>query len=147
MTERRPIRSEEELAGAFDQLFDEIPAPQTREEIDDYIREAGINPDEFGARIKEIARSALEASPLNWKNRGQEIKRERDTLDKFFQVAGQSREDLLSKIDKIMNKIAATNPRLVPIHYRNRTELSEDDLGSLLEELLFVAKQSNIDTD
>ena len=69
MSEQKPIRSEEELAGAFDQLFDEIPAPQTQDEIDDYIREAGIDPDEFGALIKEMAANARRrASELSWQN-------------------------------------------------------------------------------
>jgi hypothetical protein len=146
MTERKPIRSEEELVRAFDQLFDEIPAPKTRDEIDDYIRDAGINPDEFGAHIREITGYALKVSPLNWRNRSQgEINRARATLNKIIQLAGQNREELLSKIDKVMDKIAAVNPSLSTIQYRNRAELSAEDLTSLLEELLFVAEQSNID--
>jgi hypothetical protein len=146
MTERRPIRSEEELAGAFDQLFDEIPAPQTREEIYDYIREAGIDPDEFGAQIKEITSKALQISPLNWRNSGQEeIERARKALDKFNKFADHSREELLSTVDKVLGRIIAFNPKLAPIHHRNRAELSVEDLASLLEELMFIADQSNID--
>jgi vacuolar-type H+-ATPase subunit E/Vma4 len=146
MTERKPIRSEEELAEAFDQLFDEIPSPHSREEIDEYIREAGIDPDSFGAQIKEIASKALRESPLNWRNHAQEeIEQTRAHLEKCERITNRDRGDLLSLIDKVMEKIGKSYPRLAPVHYRNRSELSNDDLVSLLQELMFIAERSNIE--
>lgn len=60
MTERKPIRSDEELAEAFDQLFSDIPSPRSQAEIEEYIREEGIDPEEFGMRIKTNAKRALQ---------------------------------------------------------------------------------------
>jgi hypothetical protein len=148
MTKRKPIKTEEELVEAFDQLFDEIPSPQTREEIDEYIYEAGIDPEEFGAEVANIAADALKESPLNWRNRGQEeIARARANLEKIEKVEGRDRSNLLSIIDKFMEKIRSTNPKLAPIHYRSRDELSDEDLVSLVQELTFIAEQSNIDPE
>jgi hypothetical protein len=146
MTEGKPIRSEEELAEAFDQLFDEIPSPQTREEFNAYIREAGIDPDGFGAQIREITSKALRESPLNWRNHAEnEIEKARARLEKYEKFTNRGRGDLLSLIDKVMEKIENNYPSLAPVHYRNRSELSNDDLVSLLQELMFIAERSNIE--
>ena len=149
MTERKPIRSEEELAEAFDQLFSEIPPPQTEEEINEYIIEAGYDPDEFGEQIKNIASEALKNSPLNWRNQiaQSEIEEARSQLEKINELANKDRKDIFSIIEKVMAQIKEANPQLAPVHYRNRSELSEEDLVSLLQELLFIANQSNIDID
>lgn len=148
MTERKPIRSEEELAEAFDQLFDEIPSPQTQEEIDEYIREAGIDPDEFGARIKKLTIKALAESPINWRIRSKaEIEEARAQLDSIGAIANKERNNLLSIIDKALEQILVTNPQLISLHHRNRTELSDEDLLSLLQELMFIAERSNIHLD
>jgi hypothetical protein len=148
MAKRKPIETEEELAEAFDQLFNEIPSPQTREEIDEYIYEAGIDPEEFGAAVAKIAATALKESPLNWRNRAQEeIVRARANLEKFDKIKTGDRSNLLSTIDKFMEKIKSTNPKLAPVHYRNRDELSDEDLASLIKEIMFIAEQSNIDLE
>ncbi|KAA3642042.1 MAG: hypothetical protein DWQ07_25955 [Chloroflexi bacterium] len=147
MTERKPIRSEEELAEAFDQLFSEIPSPQSQEEINDFIREAGINPDEFGVQIKELAVKALQTSPYNWRNKQAqaEIEEAGVQIDKIEKIGNADRLKLLDMIDNIVNKIKDSNPQFVPVHYRNKLELPEEDLASLLQELVFIAKQENIE--
>lgn len=148
MTAKKPIRSEEELVEVFYQLFDEIPSPQSSVEIEEYIREAGIDPDKFGSFVKEIALNALAESPLNWRNRDEvEVELARAQLVSIGQSADKDRESLLSTIDKVIEKIFATNPNLAPIHYRNRTELSVEDLVSLLQELKFLADKSNVELD
>jgi len=149
MTERKPIRSEEELAEVFDQLFSEIPSPQSQAEIDEYIREAGIDPDEFGLQIKKLAYEALRTSPLNWRNQltKAEIKEARAQLGKVKKITTQDRRKLLEIIDNVLEKINISNPNLAPVHYRNKSELSEEDLTSLLQELVFIAEQENIEID
>lgn len=149
MTERKPIRSEEELAEAFDQLFSEIPSPRSRTEIDKYIIEAGIDPDEFGLQIKESAIEALQTSPLNWRNQQTqaEIKEARAQLDKIGKIAKQDRSRLLELIDNALEKLNISNPNLAPVHYRNKSDLSEEDLTSLLQELVFIAEKEKIELD
>jgi len=148
MNKQKPIRSEEELVDAFDQLFDEIPFPRTPEEIDEYIREAGIIPNNFGEGIVEIITKALEESPLNWRNRAlKEIDGARERLEEIDSFKRMDRSDILSMIDNLIEKIKIKNPALAPVHYRNRTDLSKEDLASLLREILFIAEQSNIELD
>lgn len=148
MNKKKPIQTEEELVEAFDQLFDETPPPQTPEEVNDYIREAGIDPDEFGAKTRMFSEKALHESPLNWRNRGQEeIEQARTALERIEWFAGKSRSELQSIIDTVMGHIAAINPSLNPVHYRNRHELTDEDLASLLQELMFIAGQYNIELD
>lgn len=149
MTERKPIRSEEELAEAFDQLFSEIPSPRSQAEIDGYIREAGINPYEFGSQIKKLASEALRNSPLNWRNKQTqaEIIKARAQLNNIGKIAKQDRSKLLDLIDSVLEKINISNPNLTSVHYRNKSELSEEDLTSLLQELVFIAKKENIKID
>jgi len=149
MTERKPIRSEEELAEAFDQLFSEIPSPRSQAEIDEYIREAGIDPEEFVLQIKERTTEALRTSPLNWRNQQTqaEIKEARAQLDKIGKIATQDRSRLLELIDNVLEKINISNPNLAPVHYRNKSELSEEDLTSLLQELVFIAEKEIIELD
>jgi len=65
---RRPIETGEDLVRAFADLFDEIE-PETPEEIDAVLREAGYDPDEVGARMEAVAERALVDSPLNWRTR------------------------------------------------------------------------------
>jgi len=43
-----------DLIRAFGKLFDEV-GPETPEEIDEELREAGYDPDEVGRRFKELA--------------------------------------------------------------------------------------------
>lgn len=52
-----------ELAAAFDDLFAQRPPFATKEEIDQFLREEGYNPDEVAERMEAVAREALAAHP------------------------------------------------------------------------------------
>jgi len=149
MTGRKPITPEEELTEAFDKLFFEIPSPQTQEEIDEYIREAGIDLDGFGVNIREIASKALSESLLNWRAQATktEIGMARKKLDDIRRIGNVDRNNLLSIIEKAITNIQAANPQFAPVHYRNHAESPDADLISLLQELIFIADQSNIKID
>lgn len=58
MSFRTPPRTDEELVRVFDHLFDQTE-PQTPEEVDAVLREAGYDPDELATRMDEVAQAAL----------------------------------------------------------------------------------------
>lgn len=58
MLSRTPPTSDEELVRIFDHLFEQTE-PETAEEVDAVLREAGYDPDELAARIDQVAQAAL----------------------------------------------------------------------------------------
>lgn len=55
---KTPIKTSAEFLRAIANLFDEIE-PETPEEIDEVLREAGYDPDEIGKRMKAVAEKTL----------------------------------------------------------------------------------------
>ena len=53
------MKTSEDLVRAFADLFDEVE-PETPEEVDVALREAGYDPDQVAARMKAVAQEALE---------------------------------------------------------------------------------------
>jgi hypothetical protein len=148
MSEKRPIESEEDLVAAFDQLFDEVPAPESLEEAEKYIRGAGLNPDEFGAEISSFVASALANSPLNWRNRNQEpIHRALAALETREKETSADRASLLAQIPALLETLVGRFPDRQPLHYRNLTELATADLASLVQELEFLVSQDHSETN
>lgn len=149
MTEKEPIRSEVELAEAFDQLFNEIPSPQTQEEIDKYISDAGIDPDSFSLKIKKMVADAIEKSSLNWRNEANQTKIEkaRTQLESIRDISEFDHSKLVSIVENAFARIKMANPQFSSIHYRNHSELSDEDLKSLLQELIYIADNENINID
>lgn len=51
--------TDEELVQALVELFDDIPPPETPEEVDAILREEGYDPDEIAAYFRNVADKAL----------------------------------------------------------------------------------------
>lgn len=64
MSKRWPLKTDKELAKVLDKLFDEEFLPATPEEIDSFLCEAGYDPDEVAAHMREFVEQALANSPL-----------------------------------------------------------------------------------
>jgi hypothetical protein len=146
MTEKDPIRSEAELAEAFDQLFNDIPSPQTQEEIEEYIRDAGFDPNYFSKKIKELVTEAIQKSPLNWRNdtNSEKLVKARTHLESIRNFSELDHSKLISIVEDVFTQIRNANPKFAPVHYRNHSELSDIDLQSLLQELIFIAENEDI---
>jgi len=56
------VKTSEDLVRAFADLFDEVE-PETPEEVDAALREAGYDPDQVAARMKAVAQEALKWPP------------------------------------------------------------------------------------
>lgn len=142
MSKREPLKTDQELARALDELFDEIPPPETSEEIDATLREAGCDPDEVASRMQALAERALRESPLNWRNRRQEMEQERAQLDTSSSATERSRFELLSAIRQIFTQY----PQLAT-HHRNLDQATDDDLASLLAELEYLVRQQDTESN
>jgi hypothetical protein len=138
MNKRQPPATEEELVHAFADLFDEVE-PDTPEEIDTVLREGGYDPDTIAARMKSIAERALARSPLNWRNRAQqELEAERRNLERVTPISRRGRGEMITAIQQLLSRLQAR--QLTPARaHRNFDQATDEDLGSLLIELEYLA--------
>ncbi len=147
MSERNPLKTDEELARALDELFDEIPPPKTPEEVDAVLREAGFDPHEVATRMEALAERALANSPLNWRNRDQEMEEARTQLGRPSSIPRRTRSEILTAIQQILTQLGGEQRELVTAHFRNLEQATDEDLASLLAELEFLADQQGKQID
>ncbi len=135
MTGPRPPRTDEELVRVFDHLFDQTE-PQTPEEIDAVLREAGYDPDEVAARMYEVAQRALVESPLNWRTRaGAQQAEAVAQLKRFLSTARGNRTEILAGIEQVLAQLAPKQRESLTAQFRSLDHVTEADLASLLGEL------------
>jgi len=139
MSKRRPPDTYEDLVRAFADLFDETE-PQTPEDVDTFLREAGYDPDQVGARIQTLAEHALANSPLNWRNRAlQELAQARAQLDDFVATTPRSRSEIIAALRQIIAQLGAEKCKLPAASFRNLERATDEDLASLLVELEYLS--------
>ena len=147
MTGRRPPRTDEELVRVFDHLFDQTE-PQTPEEVDAILREAGYDPDEVAARMDEVAQRALAESPLNWRTRaGAQEAEAVAQLKGFVSTARGNRTEILAAIEQVLTQLAPKQRESLAAHFRSLDQATDADLASLLGELeyLLTKKSEGLD--
>lgn len=143
MSEHKPPKTDKELAQAIDELFDEIPPPQTPDEVDAIIQEAGYDPDEFATRMQTLVEQASANSPLNWRNQSERLEKERKKLSTSSVTSPLTRSKIIESIQQILSQ----QPQWAT-HYRNLDETTDDDLLSWLEELRYLSlEQLDYDED
>ena len=139
MKKRKSIETSEDLVRAFADLFDEVE-PDTPEEIDAVLREAGYDPDEIGVRMKAAAEKALANSPLNWRNRAQkELEDEQTRIARFTTARPGNRAGLIEAIKRLAGQV----PGQVAYAYRSLALMTDEDLASLLSDLEYLASQKD----
>lgn len=137
MDKRKAPATNKDLLRALTELLNE-PEPGSPEEIDTVLREAGYDPDQIAAKIKAAAERGLQESPLNWRNRTQELDAAKNRLDMFASNVNRSRQELLSAIEAALNTLATKNPAVATVHHRNFENATNEDLASLLAELYYL---------
>ena len=140
------IDSEEDFVNAFNQLFDSIPLPQSDEEIEEYLIDSGIDTISFSEKIHKLTQTALKESPLSWRSSSakQAMLNARKELENIKKESGISREDILTQVHSIIEKLSIAKPQLATTFYRNYDEIATDDLISYLQELELAAKKHGI---
>jgi len=122
---------------AFNEFLDEEDL-LTPEEIDAEMREAGLDPEEVGARMHAVAERALASSPWNWRKRAVvELEQERARIADATRPAPRSRADIIGAIREL---IAQTGSQLAYAH-RNLEAQTDEDLADLLRELEYLASR------
>lgn len=140
MNNRRQPQTYEELVAALEELFDNTPAPETKEEIETVLVESGYDPESVAQEMRAVAAKAFEQSPFNWRNRARgEME---DAATRFSNAASvlaeQGREQIIAQIRAL--SMSSGGQPTVSTHYRNLDEKSDEDLRGLLEELQFLSE-------
>ncbi len=138
MKKRKPLETDIELAQALDKLFDEISLPETPEDIDAFLREAGYDPDEVATNMQLNVEQALANSPLNWRNREQTLQEEKHKSDATPLTSLPTKAELLQTLQQLFTR----QPELAT-HFRNFETMSANDLADLVKDIEYLSSQQN----
>lgn len=137
MKPRKSPATDEELVNAFTDLFNEVE-PETDDEIDAVLRQAGYDPEAVAVRIRQAADRAIEKSSLNWRSRfSAELETEKTRLATIPSGIRMNREEILEAIRNKFAKLGGKTNQFGFAH-RNFDMASDDDLRSLLSELDYL---------
>ena len=133
---RKKLETEEELLDTFIALLSEA-VPDTEEEVDAFLVERGYNLEELGTRAERVSKPALEASPLNRRNRARQgINAARKKMLESIRHKLTDREDIIAAIQALQMRPGPA----IRAHFRNIDfdDHSVADLQSILEEFEFL---------
>ena len=144
MKPRKSPATDEELVNAFMDLFNEIE-PETEDEIDAILLQAGFDPKAVAVHMRQVADRAIEKSPLNWRNVvPAEFETEKARLTALRPRVHMSREVILEAIRNKVTRLGGKINQLGFAH-RNFDIASDDDLRSLLSELDYLEVNQQTD--
>jgi len=144
MDENKSRRTDLEIANEFDRLFNEIPEPETDEEIRAFLVEAGYNFEILKSQGAELV-SNLIAS--NWRFVStEEIDDVAARIDEVPIRKDWNRNQLTAAIQKISTALALGG-RQPSLAFRNLEELTDGDLATILQELEYKARANGINPD
>jgi hypothetical protein len=145
MKNNKRVSSEKDLLHVIDSLFNELQAPETEDEINEYLQIADIDINQFKINIRKLVNKELEKSPFNWKNKSlTEILEIRMKLNEEGLFDELELSQLRQIAQKYFNQLKSLHPNYSSIHHRDLEELSQNDLLSLVKELDFLVKEDNI---
>ena len=145
MSIRKPPESEQDILNAFADLFDEIQ-PETSEEIDTILIEAGFEPEQVAANMQALAEKALSESPLNWRKQASRDRQQAEEgLRELESTTPTNRTDILTAL-RDFAKRRPEQYQLAMVQFRNNVEEASDkDLQTLLTELIYLESQQSQD--
>ncbi|WKZ45872.1 MAG: hypothetical protein QY302_08765 [Anaerolineales bacterium] len=144
MDENKSKRTDLEIANEFDRLFDEIPEPETDEEIWEFLVESGYDPESLKNQGREFVNNLI---ATNWRFvSSNEIDEAVTKIDEVPTRKEWSRGQLTNAIQKLSAALAigGKQPSLA---FRNLEELTDSDLTVILQELEYKARASGVDFD
>ena len=141
MTSKKPVETSEELVCAVEELLDRALLEDDHE-ANAFLEENGLDPQLIGNRIQAAAQTALESSPLNWRNRAQvEIKDAQEKLEIATKRRNLTRAELLEAIERLRPKFGGN--KMAVAFFRNFQELTNDELVAILTELEFLDDEAS----
>ncbi len=144
MNDNKSKRTDVDIASEFDRLFDEIPEPNTEEEIRAFLEEANYDIEKLKTAGAIFVRDLIAS---NW--RFANIQDMHDVAEEINAVPlrkGWNRDQITSAIKKITIALGTTGTQPA-LAFRNLDRLSDSDLITILQELEYTARQNGITTD
>lgn len=139
MPDRKPPESASEFLDGLVELFTNLP-DRTMEELEEDLREEGVDPETFAQRVRELVESELEEQRLAWfeharQGRGAALERLREvqpssTLSTLKEVKQKVKAVLAGQYGPDASEFAYAQ-----LHHRNLDDVTESDLRSLLDDL------------
>lgn len=144
MDEDKSKRTDLDIASEFDRLFDEIPEPDTDEEVRAFLEGAGYDVDKLKTDGMAFVNDLIAG---NW--RFANLRDMRDAAAAINEVPvrkGWDRRRLTAAIDKVSAALRSggAQPSLA---FRNLDELTDADLATILQELEYTARDNGIAMD
>ncbi len=136
----------EDLLKALGDLFDELE-PETPTEVDEVIREAGYEPDQVGTFFQKVAKHAFEVAVERQSDKARlDMAQALTKLEGSHKVIPEDRADKMALLKDLLLQIKTMGVGLpVGVKFRNYEEMSDIDLGSLIEELQYlIGKQGMV---
>ena len=126
-----------------DELFSWITdssarAEWTQDERREALREAGVDPDKFVARMMQRVSELKKNSRTGWKTQAHAIRDallEKMRLKVTSETTGWSRQQLLSRLNDAIEQLPAPLATNYGVAFRKFEEASEDDIRSMLVEI------------
>lgn len=144
MDEDKSKRTDLDIASEFDRLFDEIPEPDTDEEVKAFLEGAGYDVDKLKADGVAFVNDLIAS---NW--RFANIRDMHDAAAAINKVPvrkGWDRRQLTAAIDKVSAALRLVGAQS-DFAFRNLDELTDTDLATILQELEYTARGNGIEVD
>lgn len=144
MDEDKSKRTDLDIASEFDRLFDEIPGPDSDEEVRTYLEEAGYDIEKLKAEGVAFVNDLIAS---NW--RFANLRDIHDVAAEINEVPvrkGWDRRRLTAAIEKL-SAVLSSNGAQPSLAFRNLDELTDTDLATILQELEYKARNCSITLD
>ena len=144
MDEDKSKRTDLDIASEFDRLFDEIPEPDSQEDVREYLLESGYDVEKLKAEGVAFVNDIIAS---NW--RFATLWEIHDAAAKINEVPmrkGWDRRRLAAAIERLSIALdsGGTQPSLA---FRNLDEMTDTDLATILQELEYKARNNGITVD
>jgi hypothetical protein len=147
MSNKASPQSDEEILRAFTDLFDQV-MPETPEDFDTALLEAGLDPDEIAAEVRQVVRQGLANSPHNWRNFQQKLEEAKAEVE-TAEMALSDTATMSYIIEAIQMLLSLPRMQSVGAHYRGEKleKRSKEELRALFGELKYLADQDSDQTN
>ena len=144
MEPNKSKKTDLEIASDFDSLFNEILEPQTDEEIQAFLADAGYDIQVLRARGRDFVNDLMAG---NWRFVSpEELNQVSAQIDEVPLRLDWSRERLMAAFQKITSQL--TSAGMQPqFGFRNQEQLTKSDLATILQELEYQARKNGIEPD
>lgn len=149
MNRRKRVETDRDLLNILEDFFCDDIEDEPIESIDADLQALGYDPNDIAIRLGAFARDVIQKSPLNWRNKSQEIETAREKLltQSLSQAYKLDRHELIDEIKKRLSNHDYASSGMLPVFNRNFHEMSDNDLRSLLQQLDHMTQKNDSSGD